>query len=245
MPKKYGWMIPMYKNWKDKYISLFIVLIAFVDGMLVAQQFQSNGEGPLAGALILEDKFEQKMSSIVEPEKPVQDLPFVVQAPYGVWSDPWASFAEEATAYMAYLWANNLEAQGKEIDGQALLEARDWELVNLETYKDTDLEQTLRLLNEFYRLRVELSYDVNLETMQAALDEGKILIIPIQNLDNPYYGKPGPVSHMLIIYGYEEGTFLTNDPGTIRGDGYSYANQKILESIQDLNGEDRVIVVFP
>ncbi len=237
-------MNSMQEDWKHKYITLFIVLIAFVDGMLVAQQLQGKeGEAPVVDAVILEDIFEQKISSIEETTLLPQSVPFVAQAPYGVWNDPWASFAEEASAYMAYLWANGMDAQTQEINGQALLAARDWELANLGTYKDTDLGQTLRLLNEYYRLNAELSYDVTLENMQAQLDQGKILIVPVQNLENPHYGKPGPVFSVLVIYGYEGDAFLSNDPGTIRGEGYAYETQKILESVQDLNGEVRMLLV--
>ena len=237
-------MIPMLQDWQHKYLTPFIVLIAFVDGILVAQQFQIEGEASSVSAVILEDIFEQKNSSILE-DTPIltKNVAFVSQAPYGVWTDPWASFAEEASVYMAYLWVNSMGAQTREVNGQALLAARDWELTNLGTYKDTDLSQTFRLLTEYYRLNGELSYDLTLETMRARLDEGKILIVPVQNLENPHYGEPGPVFHMLVIYGYEGENFLTNDPGTVRGEAYAYEMQKILDSIQDLNGELRMLVV--
>lgn len=241
---KCGSMTSMHQDWQHKYLTPFIVLIAFVDGILVAQQFQSEGEAPTVSAVVLEDIFEQKNSSTVqEVELLPKRVPFVTQAPYGVWTDPWASLAEEASAYMAYLWANQMELQSREVNGQALLAARDWELSNLGTYKDTDLSQTFRLLTEYYRLSTELSYDLSLETMRAQLDQDKILIVPVQNLENPHYGEPGPVFHMLVIYGYEGDSFLTNDPGTIRGEAYSYDVQKILENVQDLNGEVRMLVV--
>ncbi len=233
----------MLQDWQNKYLSLFIVLIAFVDGMLVAKQFQDEGETPSVNAVVLEDIFEQKMSSSIESEKLPTVIPFVSQAPYGVWIDPWASFAEEASAYMAYLWVNGLEKPAGEVAGQALLSLRDWELANLGAYQDSDLDQTLRILTEFYQLQAQISYDVTRETMQAHLDQGSILLVPVQNLENPHYGEPGPVFHMLLIYGYEGENFLSNDPGTSRGEGYSYENQKILESVQDLNGEVRMLVV--
>ena len=236
-------MTPMHQDWKNKYLSLFVVLIAFVDGILVAQQFQDKGEVALVDAVVLEDKFEQKMSSIVEPGIADQTVPFVSQAPYGLWTDPWASFAEEACAYMTYLWANDQEAPSYEIAGQALLTLRDWETANLGTYKDTDLLQTLRLFNEFYGLRAELSYDLTRENLLAQLDRGKILILPVQNLENPHYGEPGPVFHMIVVYGYEGEEFLANDPGTVRGEAYRYEIQKILDHVQDLNGEIRMLTV--
>lgn len=236
-------MAPMLKDWLNKYLTLFIVLIAFVDGMLVAQQFQGERETPSVSAVVLEDIFEQKISSTIEPEIQVNLVPFVSQAPYGIWNDPWASFAEEAAAYMSYLWANGLEAPSREIIGQALLSIQKWELANLGTYKDTNLDQTLRILTEFYGLQAQISYDVTRETIQAHLDQGSIVLVPVQNLQNPHYGEPGPVFHTLLIYAYEGENFITNDPGTSRGEAFSYENQKILESIQDLNGEVRMLVL--
>lgn len=236
-------MDSMHQDWKSKYVSLFIVLIAFVDGILVAQQFEEEGEVDLVGAVVLEDIFEQKMSSVIEPVMEPQMVPFVSQAPYGLWTDPWASFAEEACAYMAYLWVNDETAPSYEIAGQALLTLRDWEMANLGTYKDTDLLQTRRLFNEFYGLTAEISYDVTRENMLAQLDQGKILILPVQNLENPHYGEPGPVFHMLVVYAYDGESFITNDPGTVRGEAYSYEIQKILDHVQDLNGEIRMLVL--
>lgn len=225
--------------------SIFIVLVAFIDGILVAQHLQGKDEVEQVSAIILEDKFEQKTSS-QNPEEALAetlDVPFLVQAPLGLWDDPWGTFAEEACAYMAYLWVNDLTLESREVTAQALLAIKDWEEENLETYKDTTLNQTLQILRSFYRLSAEISYEVTLETMMEHLDAGQILIIPVKNLENPYYGEPGPVHHTLLIYGYEESGFLVNDPGTVRGEAVVYDMQKILESIQDLNDEVRMIVL--
>ncbi len=235
----------MLRDWINKYLTVFVVLIAFVDGMLVAKTFMGEkSEVSTVDAVLLEDRFEPKTSTAPEVETPeLLNVPFVSQAPYGLWTDPWAYMAEESTAYMAYLWVNAIEAGGREVSAQALLTAKEWEEANLETYKDTDLDQTLRLLQEFYGLQAQISYEVTREAMEAQLSAGNILILPVQNLENPHYGEPGPVFHMIVVYRIEGETFISNDPGTVRGAGYAYEIQKILESVQDLNGETRMIVV--
>ena len=235
-------MASMQQDWQNKYLTLFIVILAFIDGMLVVNQFQTKTALPAEG-LVLEDIFEQKNSSIIEPVIELSSVPFVSQAPQSIWQDPWASFAEEASAYMASLWASQAEEPSRETAAADLLAARDWETANLGTYKDTDLTQTLRLLVEFYKLEAEISLAVTRENMLAQLDAGKIILVPVLNLENPHYGEPGPVHHMLVIYAYEGEEFLTNDPGTIRGEGYRYPIEKILERVQDLNGEVQMIVV--
>lgn len=235
----------MQKDTWYRLTSIFIVIVAFVDGILVAQHLQSKDEVEQVSAIVLEDKFEQKTSSQNVEEIPLENekVPFLVQAPLGLWDDPWGTFAEEACAYMAYLWANDLTLESREVTAQALLAIKDWEEENLETYKDTNLDQTLQILRSFYRLSAEISYEVTLETMMERLDAGQILIIPVKNLENPYYGEPGPVHHTILVYGYEESGFLVNDPGTVRGEAAIYDMQKILESIQDLNDEVRMIVL--
>jgi hypothetical protein len=240
----------MHQDWQSKYLSLFVILIAFVDGMLVAKQWTNGEETPAVSAIVMEDKLEQKISSqmvapIEETAPEAQKVPFVSQAPYGLWTDPWASFAEEASAFMAFLWANQEEAPTREIVGQALLSLKEWEELNLGTYKDTDLTQTLRILTEFYGLQAQISYEVSRETMMAALEEGGILIIPVKNFESPHYGEPGPVFHTLVITAYQGEDFIVNDPGTIRGEAAVYPMQKILESLQDLNGEIRMILIKP
>lgn len=238
-------MSPMLRDWINKYLTLFVVLIAFVDGMLVAKEFMNDEpEANTVDAVLLEDIFEPKTSTVTEVEAPeVLNVPFVSQAPYGLWTDPWAYMAEESSAYMAYLWANGLEAGDREVSAQALLTAKEWEEANLETYKDTDLDQTLRLLQGFYGVEAQISYEVTRESMEAQLSAGKILMVPVLNLKNPHYGEPGPVFHMIVLFRVEGETFISNDPGTIRGASYAYEIQKILESVQDLNGETRMIVV--
>lgn len=235
----------MQKDTWYRLTSIFIVIVAFVDGILVAQHLQSKDEVERVSAIVLEDKFEQKTSSQNIEEIPLENekVPFLVQAPLGLWDDPWGTFAEEACAYMAYLWANDLTLESREVTAQALLAIKDWEEGNLETYKDTNLDQTLQILRSFYRLSAEISYEVTLETMMEHLDAGRILIIPVKNFENPYYGEPGPVHHTILVYGYEEGGFLVNDPGTVRGEAAIYDMQKILESIQDLNDDIRMIVL--
>ena len=84
-----------------------------------------------------------------------------------------------------------------------------------------------------------------MEALLQALDQGKIILAPVngQTLANPHYGEPGPEHHMILIYAYEGENFISNDPGTLRGEAYEYTIEKILESIQDLSGEDRVILI--
>jgi len=238
----------MSQPWTPKIAFTIIVLIAFIDGALVAGQFYEHApESTASEAIILKDILEQKNSSISEGITPpaAQNLPFTSQAPYGIWDRPWSDYAEEACILMAQKWANAEEMPEMRGVAEELLRIGEWEGQEFGTSKNTDSLQNLRILKEFYHLQAELSYDLTQESIFSALDQDKILLLPVngQILDNPHYGEPGPEHHTIVIYGYEGATLLTNDPGTAKGEATRYDLEKILESVQDLNGERRMILI--
>lgn len=241
----------MFNTWINKITFIVIVLIAFIDGGLVASQFSEHTPQSTASeAVKLEDIFEQKNSSamaetVTEIAPIIQNVPFTSQAPYGVWDKPWDNYAEEACALMAAKWAKSEEISTANETANELLAIGEWEGQQFGTSKNTDSLQNLRILKEFLGLQAELFYDITRESLISALDQGKIIIIPVngQTLANPHYGEPGPQFHTILVYAYDGETFLANDPGTAKGEAYIYDIQKILDSIQDLNGERRVIII--
>jgi hypothetical protein len=54
-----------------------------------------------------------------------------------------------------------------------------------------------------------------------------------QKLGNPYFSGAGPERHMLLVRGYDpiKKQFITNDPGTKRGENYRYSESTIMNSI--------------
>lgn len=235
----------MFKKFWIKFAYFLVVFVAFIDGILLAEEWQAEKNQPSGvRATYLEDPFEQKSSSQQRTETPSSEIPFTTQAPYG-WFTPWTEMAEETCAVMAEYWNRGEEIQSTKEVTDRMLAMKTWEESNLGTYKNTDNLQTLRLLTEFSGLQAEISYDVGREDLLADLEHGRILLVPVngQKLDNPYYTKPGPEHHMLLIYGYEAEEFIAHDPGTLRGEGIHYSIQKILEALQDLQGEKRVILI--
>ena len=140
----------MLQDWVNKLSVLIIVVIAFVDGILVANQWKETSPNSTASeVLILEDILEQKNSSSLIEETLFQAPPFTTQAPYGIWDTPWAYFAEEACSLMASAWASE---ENPEDPAALLLKLRNWGNNNLGTFKDTDLDQSLLILKEFFNL---------------------------------------------------------------------------------------------
>ena len=66
---------------------------------------------------------------------------------------------------------------------------------------------------------------------------GNIVIVPANGrvIGNPYFNPPGPARHMVVIRGYDPVTkeFITNDPGTERGENYRYPEAVLYNGIRD------------
>lgn len=254
----------MQSNLNNKALFLFIVLLAVLNGILVMEHWQnSKPVGTAEQAKIMEDAFTSRSGAVPSntentasapptstpsiPAPVAKFVPFTVQAPIGYWSEePWADYAEEACVYMAYKWGTRSDMPAKYDVAENLKAIGQWEIDRFGDSALTDLPQTLQMLTEALGYaRATLSTDISEVSIKAVLDGGAIVILPVngQLLDNPYYGDPAPKHHMLVVYDYTEKGFFTNDPGTRRGEAFLYETEKMLESIQDLNGEKRMLVV--
>ncbi|MBI5754394.1 hypothetical protein HZA40_04595 [Candidatus Peregrinibacteria bacterium] len=92
-------------------------------------------------------------------------------------------------------------------------------------------------------LMIVQTYLNNEELNPAAADkkilaDGHPIIFPAAGrlLDNPHYTAPGPQYHMLVLIGYDENDFITNDPGTRYGQNYKYPYNIIINAIHDWHG---------
>ena len=180
-------------------------------------------------------------------------VPFTSQAPSGNWAQPWQDFCEEASVAMAvhFLWKAPLTPSFAETEMQII---KQYEQIVFGDYKDTTADQTASILKNLFgfkhiRIRsVSVSADIKKE-----LSAGNIVIVPTAGrmLKNPYFTPPGPLYHMLVVRGFDEvkHTFITNDPGTRKGNGLAYDQEVLVRAIHDwnagdvLNGEKNVIVV--
>ena len=46
---------------------------------------------------------------------------------------------------------------------------------------------------------------------------------------------------MLVLIGYDENNFITNDPGTRRGEKYKYPQERVVNAIHDWTGTKETI----
>jgi hypothetical protein len=123
---------------------------------------------------------------------------------------------------------------------------------------DTDIADTAQLLlaGYFDITDYTIVYDFTRDDLKRALVEG-LVIVPTngQALKNPNFTRPGPLQHMLVVTGYDAAMqeFITNDPGTRKGQDYRYPEQTLFDAIREyptgkhfpIETERKTMIVIP
>ncbi|MEX2053014.1 MAG: C39 family peptidase [Candidatus Paceibacterota bacterium] len=174
-------------------------------------------------------------------------VPFTPQAPFGEWNDPrQADACEESSAIMAMAWARGDTSFTLEDAKTKIIAISEYELANHGSFTDTSAFDTVeRIFKGYFGYNnVELRYDISIADIKEALFDGHLVMVPAngQKLGNPYFTPPGPLRHMLVIRGYDvsQKQFLTNDPGTRRGELYAYSENVLFEAIRDYATGDHI-----
>ena len=168
------------------------------------------------------------------------DVPFTSQAPYANWGLPYQEACEEASLLMAWhYFRGETNMPKKKIDSE-IQKIVAWEIEYFGYYKHTDATQTAKMAERYLGLKAKLVYDVSVHSIKRELLAGNIVVIPTAGrlLGNPYYTGEGPVYHMLVIRGWDRKGFITNDPGTRRGENYRFPETTIMNAIHDWNEKD-------
>jgi len=172
----------------------------------------------------------------------IMPVPFTSQAPFGSWASPYQDFCEEASITMAvhFVWGIPLTAKVADLHMKII---KQYEEVVFGRWKDTSAKETAQILTNLYGFKdISVKEAVSLQDLKREINSGKILLVPVAGrmLKNPYFTPPGPLYHMLVIHGYDDAKniFITNDPGTRRGNGFEYNQQTLWLAIHDWNGGD-------
>jgi hypothetical protein len=167
-------------------------------------------------------------------------VPFTSQAPNGNWDMPYQEACEEASAIMvdAFYRGETGKIDPAAADA-AILKVVGFENATLGFYKDTTAEEIAKVIKGYYGYS-----DVIVKPFSSADDLKKVLalgypvMVPFAGklLGNPNFRNGGPLYHMMVIRGYTPSYFITNDPGTRKGEGYTYWYDTILKAAHDWNG---------
>ena len=82
---------------------------------------------------------------------------------------------------------------------------------------------------------------VNAAQIKTYLAKGIPVIIPAdgKTIPNPNFRNGGPIYHMLLVKGYlADGHWITNDPGTRKGEDFLYTSTGLTNAIRDWNAGD-------
>ena len=169
--------------------------------------------------------------SFVVPEKLELPVAFSQQAPFANWDMVHEETCEEASMIMAarYFGHQALNEQIMELELQKLLK---WE--DARGYgTDLTAEQTATVLQDYFGLRAVVSKAVTADQIKYELATSHLILVPAagRELNNPNFKQPGPIYHMLLIKGYDSYDFITNDPGTRKGNGWRYKYEQLLSAV--------------
>ncbi len=176
------------------------------------------------------------------------DVPFTSQAPEANWDEFHGEACEEASILMAQwyafgklgkregIYANRIPVAEAE---KSLVDIVAWERNNVSDWKDTTVEETIRIAKEHLGMRkVTLLDGGTTEDFKKELAKGNIIVLPAAGrlLKNPNFQQPGPPYHMIVLRGYNKDGFISNDPGTRNGEGYVYSEATINNAWHDWTG---------
>ncbi|MFA7244131.1 MAG: C39 family peptidase [Patescibacteria group bacterium] len=178
------------------------------------------------------------------PSKKVLSMSFASQAPSGDWSEPWQNACEEASIDIVRYYLNE-KTLSKESMRDDILSMVDWQMKNWGGHYDLTAEKTLILAQNVYGLSGEVLSDYSVDSIKRLIASGVPVIVPTDGrlLGNPNFTNGGPEYHMLVIKGYDSAGFITNDPGTRKGEGYYYLYQTVLESVKNPDGGQKELLI--
>lgn len=185
----------------------------------------------------------QTLRQLDIPEEIALQVPFTPQAPFADWSEPYNEACEEASLIMVDYYLKDLNLSRAKADLEIVNMVR-WQTEQGYFY-DITVSELAEVAQRYlgYQAKVYEGEEVTLENIKRLLSGGYPVIIPAagQLLGNPNFRGAGPPYHMLVITGYSNGKFITNDPGTRNGEDFSYDEDTILNVIHDWTGDKDTI----
>jgi len=177
------------------------------------------------------------LKQITVPTELELPVGFAQQAPFANWDTVHEEACEEASMIMAVRYFKDQPISEKIME-EDLQKIFKWEQDN--GYQvDLMAAETIKVLKDYYGFLAKVTTEVTADRIKYELAKGNLIIVPAagRELKNPNFKTPGPIYHMLLIKGYDETRFITNDPGTRRGNSYRYNYNDLLQAVHNWNHE--------
>ena len=188
---------------------------------------------------VAQSEVKNSVPAQAEDTKKTEDVkvPFTSQAPLANWSDErFQNGCEEASVVMAMRWIQNKPFSSPTDAQQEIVNIGNFEEKTFGNFIDASAQQVGQILSQFYNFNnFTIKNNPTLADLKTELAKGNIILVPAfgQALKNPNFTKPGPITHMLVVVGYDEKTkeFITNDPGTKKGQNYRYNENVLFDAV--------------
>lgn len=168
----------------------------------------------------------------------IKNVPFIVQAPFANWDKLHDEACEEASLLIVKHYLDGDKKVSPEKADEEILAMVDWQEKNWGGHRDLAIEETAKLAKDYWGKNSQIKYDITAEDIKKEIASGRPVIVPAagRDLGNPNFRRPGPIYHMLVITGYNQKEFITNDPGTRNGKDFRYKTQTLYSAIHDWAG---------
>jgi uncharacterized protein YvpB len=181
-----------------------------------------------------------------EKKAVILEVPFVSEAPDGLWVGPWKNACEEAAIAMAdYYYA------GKTISDVKSSKALMQKLFNRQdalygSNADSDAARTKKIADDVSSFNTTIKNAPTIEEIKSEIQGGRPVItfhygFALKNKNIPFLSY-GSSYHSMLIIGYddEKKEFVVNDVGDAKtGAGHRYAYDLFMSSLKDFNYKNR------
>lgn len=238
-------------NYKNKY-KFFILIATFLVVFLFLQNFKKNDYDNFApnqddynlkekdnSSLLIEKSVQEEKKNVL-PVKVLLEVPFLSQAPFQKWDFLHENACEEASLIMLKYFKDKISVISPQVGEKEIQNLIRYETMN--NYKESiSLEELKEIAEKYYKMKNgRIEYNVLSEDIKEELAKGNPVIIPAAGkiLPNPNFRNGGPDYHMLVIKGYDEKEFITNDPGTRKGENFRYSFSDLEKAIHNWDDKD-------
>lgn len=253
----------MIKSHRKKTYQFFLVVLLFVSVLSLPirsaylDYYTELNKTSDISNIDLKPKVNEEVIDLPEPVVEKQkinlplSIPFTSQAPFGIWDILHQEACEEASILMVYYYLNGRKLISPTEADTDIKKFIAWQESN--GYKvDLTIKEVVAVGAAYFKMKGgRVITSPTIEQIKNELELGNPVIIPAagRELKNPYFTPPGPIYHMLVIKGYDETGFITNDPGTKRGESYHYSFDVLMNALHDWNSTNilegsKGVVVF-
>lgn len=163
-------------------------------------------------------------------------VPFISQAPRKNWDADHEEYCEEASLLMVAAFKQGARWTIDEQETQ-LAALRDWQKKTFGYFESVTVDEMVRVAREYFKFQnVRVIDNPTYEQLRTELSAGRPVVIPAagRELGNPFFSGKGPPYHVLVLRGITPtDDFITNDPGTRRGENYVYKRAVLMNTIHD------------